>query len=96
MMIICYTCTAGHAALLVFAHNYNYFVTRVWFPWLQCTYQPIIINWVEALQLVAWGGVLLGNHSSTINYNVMGVPVAIVRVHIEAVMVLLEQTLCVQ
>ena len=30
------------------------------------------------------------------NYNVMGVPVAIVRVPIEAVMVLLEQTLCVQ
>jgi len=28
------------------------------------------------------------------NYNVMGVPVAIVRVPIEAVMVLLEQTLC--
>jgi len=29
------------------------------------------------------------------NYNVMGEPVAIVRVPIEAVMVLLEQTMCV-
>ena len=53
-------------------HNYTpcvytqlYFVyTRVSFPWLQCTCLPIIINWVVALQLVAWA--LLGNHSSTI------------------------------
>ena len=53
--------TAGHNALLVFTHNYD---TRVSFPWLQCTCQPIIISWVLALQLVAWA--LLGNHSSTI------------------------------
>ena len=42
----------------------NYAYTRVSFPWLQCTCQPIIINYVVALQLVAWA--LLGNHSSTI------------------------------
>ena len=85
-MIICYTCTAGHTALLVFAHNKNYFVTRVWFPWLQCTHQPI------GFTACSMGAT---RKPQQYNYNVMGVPVAIVRVPIEAVMVLLEQTLCV-
>jgi len=80
-MISCYTCTAGHTALLVFAHNRTLF-TRVWFPWLQCICQQVIINWVVALQLVAWA--LLGNHSTQCMH-AMGVPVAIVRVLIMAV-----------
>jgi len=53
MMIICYTCTAGHTALLVFAHNY---ILLLGSGFLGCNVptNQYIINWVEALQLIAW------------------------------------------
>jgi len=54
----------GHNAPLCVYTQLRFVYTRVSFPLLQCTCQPITINWVVALQLVAWA--LLGNHSSTI------------------------------
>jgi len=57
--------TASYNVLHVYTHNYALLTLGSGFLGCYvCTCQPIIINCVVALQLVAWA--LLGNHCTTI------------------------------